>query len=150
VMPDYLVGNIYEKSAPPAFFKDWLVGPLADWAAKDQGNNAVEKRAKAEEFAILSTDGARRNVEVKIIRLAAGRTSPAGRDDETGITTLVVLMKGKLNTELVSRADRKNKVVELKRDGDFLAWRSSVFNHKWKSVAESVSVTVRWSEKYAS
>lgn len=40
---------------------------------------------------------------------------------------------------------REPLAVEL-REGDYLAWSSSAYNHSWQAREESVWVTLRWSE----
>jgi hypothetical protein len=143
----YLMGNVHDKGSPPSVFKKWLAGPFPAWAAKETGERGVEMRAKAEEFSQLSTDGTRENVEFKYSNFSKVTTSEQGRNDPTGVNTLVVFMSGQMNIELVAWKTGERFPLVLKREGDYLAWASSVYNHSWKAGPNTMCVTLRWSEK---
>jgi hypothetical protein len=142
----YLIGNVFDQDSPQSVFDGWLAGPFLRWAAREKGDRASEKRAKAEVFSKLATDGARENVEFKFSRVSEGTTSEKGRNDSSGVNTLVVFISGQMTTELVARKTGDRFLLQMNREGDYLAWSSSVYNHSWKAEKQSLCVTLRWSE----
>lgn len=51
--------------------------------------------------------------------------------------TISILIKGRFEIEF------RDKKVELKNEGDFVMWGRDI-DHKWKTLEDSVVLTVRW------
>jgi hypothetical protein len=138
----HVQGNVFHDSAPPAFFREWLAGPLFRWA------DTPEKNAAANAWALLATDGARTGVEVKLSRQRAS-DSQGDRQEAAGITTLGIVVHGHMQIDLIERERKTVCVFDLNTEGAFLGWHSSFYTHRWRALSDSTIVTVRWSEHAA-
>jgi hypothetical protein len=138
----HLHGNVFDDTAPPAYFKEWLVGPLFQWA------DTPEKRSAASAWSLLSVDGARTGLEMKLSRLRAGNNK-GDRPESPGVTTLGIVICGFMQIELIERSTQVGRTFDLNTEGAFLAWHSTAYTHRWAAKSDCMVVTVRWSEHAA-
>ena len=142
----YLSGNARDSASPPHLFNGWLVGPLRAWAdATEDCGQKHRKQKMAAACAQLSTDGDRADVELKFSLERTGATSQPGRCDKPGIQTLGLLIRGRMWIELTDLESGAATPIILGSEGDYLAWCSSYYNHRWAALDDSLIVTLRWS-----
>jgi hypothetical protein len=113
------------------------VGDLPAWLRARGLENAG-----LEEAAGLRTSS---HLEVKWGIHPAGLPRPDGWVASSGITTLSILISGEFEIRFRSAEGEPEKVVTLKRVGDY-ALSGAEYEHTWQAIADSVVLSVRWRE----
>jgi len=135
---DFVSGNAALPSADKALHRDWFIGDFVAWA-KRRGERLSTVDALTR-YGLRYADA----FEVKWSHHPAGQSRPDGWADPGTGFTLGLLISGAFLVQFRKPNTTDVKDVQLVEKGDYVAWRSSVFDHTWKALRESDFLTVRW------
>ncbi len=139
----FQTGNIAKSSTEKDHFNEWSVGDFVKWStAKGESLSSSDATAR---FGLRYTEG----IEVKWSHHEAG----AWRDKDKGKVwappgtgfTLGILIRGAFREQFRRPGwESECHEIQLRNRGDYVAWRSALFEHNWQALDESEFLTIRW------
>src|SRR5437016_12834120 len=134
---DFQVGNIAEPSAEKDQYNQWSFGDFVTWSG---GAEKLSKSDARKCFGPRYSEG----VEVKWSHHKAGEQRPNGWANPGTGFTLGILISGAFLVQFRSPGSEQIHQVRLEKRGDYVVWRSALFDHTWQALKESDFLTVRW------
>jgi hypothetical protein len=135
---DFQAGNLAALSVDKLRYRDWSIGDFVKWA---EGNGEHLSIPDA-----ITKYGLRYSnaIEVKWSHHPAGQSRPGGWAGPGTGFTLGLLVSGAFVVQFRKPDTTDVKDVNLTEKGDYVAWRSAMFDHTWNALKESDFLTIRW------
>jgi hypothetical protein len=136
---DFQIGNIAKSSAENDHFNQWSLGDFVKWSAAV--GESLSSADATMRFGLRYTEA----IEVKWSHHQAGESRKNGwAPPGTGFTLGILISGAFLEQFRPPGSKSPPHEIRLENGGDYVAWRSALFEHNWQALKESDFLTIRW------